>query len=177
MLKTVILFLLSKALICQFSFSLAWKKVSWILFNGKRRGLPSPWGTLPMGWLQLLWQQGEDVMSHNDPVTAMSSSQRGARTASWKFGRHLIKGICSVMTAGFPSSCIQLWKQPDHRTPAPDSQRACISHFRRAQPTAPRGPGSSVRTAINAASINRDREGTSSQRAHWSRHKRKPQGV
>lgn len=61
--------------------------------------------------------KGEDVMSHNDPVTATSLSQCSALTASWKSSRDLIKSICSVITTSFPSSCIQLWRQPYHRTP------------------------------------------------------------
>lgn len=108
-----------------------------------------PQGTLSGGWLQLLWQQGEDVMSHNDPGPATRPSRSRAHTASWEPSRDLIKGICSVITTGFPPSCIQLWKQPSHRTPAPDLQRALSPHLCRVQSVSPQRPRVKCRHSVS----------------------------
>ena len=122
--------------------------------------------------ITLLWQQGKDVMSHNDPVTAMSLSQCRALTDSWKSSRDLIKSICSVITRSFPSSCIQLWKQPYRRTPNSWFTEGLISPFCTVQIDSPQRSRSSVGTV---SKCNLDQQGPGKKQQpedlHWSRHK------
>lgn len=102
---------------------------------------------------------GEDVTSQNHPVTSVFLSQCRALDASWKSSRDLIKGICSVITTSFPSSHIQLRKQPCQGTPWPDSKGPPTLHSIKLRLTV------SKRCQVPAISkytlINRDKEARS----------------